>query len=384
MSDLQISLVIIGVVIIAGVVIFNRIQLARHHRRVQDAFRHEHDDVLLSDEYKPISADERIEPQFGDEVPSIPNEAPDLASVPASTLSERHVASDQPAQKEPGVQKKAATSVDSMINYIADIRSNSPIPHERLIDLLQQKFDYGKPVRWYGLQSEGQLWEEISLDTLSPRNTYIELKGCLQLVDRSGLVTEINLSRFRDMAEDFSVQIHAEVDCPDIADAYAKAVDLDRFCADVDVIMGVNIISKDGGAFVGTKIRALAEASGFRLESEGVFRYRDSETNEVMFSLGNFESALFLPANMRTLTTRGITFLLDVPRVASGEKVFDQMVHIARLFSSTLNGLLVDDNRVPLSENGVKRSRQRLADIQAAMAAHNITAGSETALKLFD
>jgi len=39
---------------------------------------------------------------------------------------------------------------------------------------------------------------------------------------------------------------------------------------------------------------------------------------------------------------------------------------------------------VPLSENGVKRSRQRLADIQSNMAVRNIAAGSETALNLFD
>jgi len=378
MSDLQISLVIIGAVIIVGVVIFNRIQLARYHRKVQNVFRHEHDDILLNDERKPaFGGSERIEPQFGDEAPSIPDIAADSANTPV----DRQIADDQPA-KESGVQKKTV-GIDSTINYIADIRANLPIPHEKLIDLLQQKFDYGKPVRWFGLQ-EGQSWEEISLDTLSPRNTYIQLRGCLQLADRSGPVTEINLSRFRDMAEDFSAQVQAEVECPDISEAYARAIDLDRFCADVDVIMGINIISKDGGAFVGTKIRALAEASGFRLESDGVFKYRDSETNEVMFSLGNFESAPFLPANMRTLTTRGITFLLDVPRVANGERVFDQMAHIARLFSSTLNGILVDDNRVPLSENGVKRSRQRLADIQSTMAARNIAAGSETALNLFD
>lgn len=175
-------------------------------------------------------------------------------------------------------------------------------------------------MRWYGLQSEGQAWEEIVLDNLDPGSAYIQLKGCLQLVDRSGLVTEINLSRFRDMVEDFSAQIHAEAECPDIVEAYTRAIDLDRFCADVDVIMGVNIISKDGGAFVGTKIRALAEASGFRLESEGVFRYRDSETNEVMFSLGNFESALFLPANMRTLTTRGVTFCWMCPELQMAQR----------------------------------------------------------------
>lgn len=379
MSDLQISLVIIGAVIIVGVVIFNRVQLARYHRRVQNVFRYEHDDVLLNDEHKPVFNNERIEPQFGDEVPSIPDAAADSINIEV----DQKITDDQPVLKEPGVQKKTA-DIDSIINYIADICLNSPIPHEKLIDLLQQKFDYGKPVRWFGLQEEGRSWEEISLDTLSPRNTYIRLKGCLQLADRSGPVTEINLSRFRDMAEDFSAQVQAEVECPDISDAHARAVDLDRFCADVDVIMGINIISKDGGAFIGTKIRALAEASGFRLESDGVFKYRDSDTGEVMFSLGNFESAPFLPANMRTLTTRGITFLLDVPRVANGERVFDQMAHIARLFSSTLNGILVDDNRVPLSENGVKRSRQRLADIQSVMAARNIAAGSETALNLFD
>lgn len=383
MSDLQISLIIIGIVIIGGVVIFNRVQLARHHRQVQDAFRSEHDDILLNDGYKPVSANERIEPQFGDEVLASPDDVVNPASVQADIAPEQHATNDRLVQKDPGVQKKTA-NIDSSINYVAEIRSSILIPHEKLIDLLQQKFDYGKPVRWYGLQSEGQAWEEIVLDNLDPGSAYIQLKGCLQLVDRSGLVTEINLSRFRDMVEDFSAQIHAEAECPDIVEAYTRAIDLDRFCADVDVIMGVNIISKDGGAFVGTKIRALAEASGFRLESEGVFRYRDGETNEVMFSLGNFESALFLPANMRTLTTRGVTFLLDVPRVANGTKVFDQMVHIARLFSSTLNGILVDDNRVPLSENGVKRSRQQLADIQATMTARSIPPGSETALKLFD
>ncbi len=383
MSDLQVSLIIIGVVVIAGVVVFNKVQQARYHRRVRDAFRHEHDDVLLNDAPEPVSRNERIEPQFGDETLSVP--VIDKEDFPANSpthLSDQHTAGD-PVQHETGVQKKSV-SFDCTINYIVDIRPNSSIPHDRLMDLLQQKFDFGKPVRWFGLQSDGQTWEEITLDTANAKNSYVQLKGCLQLADRSGPVSEINLSRFRDMVEDFAAQILAEVECPDISEAHAQAIALDRFCADVDVIMGINIISKDGGAFVGTKIRALAEASGFRLESEGVFRYRDSETNAVMFSLGNFESTPFLPSNMRTLTTHGITFLLDVPRVANGEKVFDQMAHIARLFSSTLNGILVDDNRVPLSDNGVKKSKQQLADIQATMAAHNITAGSEAALKLFD
>lgn len=377
MSDLQLSLIVIGIVIIAGVLLFNYLQEARYRRRAGETFKHEHDDALFGwKKSTPPAA--RVEPGFGEDV-LFP--ASDEQSY-QPTAVEQQPPADQNSLDS--TEKHETADFESVINYIAEIHSHSKIPHERLRDLLQQKFDFGKPVRWYGMGVEESSWEEITLETAHAGKSHVRLRGCLQLADRSGPVSEINLSRFRDMVDEFAIQIAAETDCPDIANAYAIALELDKFCANVDVIMGINIISKDGGAFIGTKIRALAEASGFVLESEGVFRYRDSETNAVLFSLGNFESTLFLPSNMRTLTTHGVTFLLDVPRVANGERVFEQMAHIARLFASTLNGILVDDNRVPLSENGIKRSKKQLRDLQAAMAENNIPAGSQIALKLFD
>ena len=86
---------------------------------------------------------------------------------------------------------------------------------------------------------------------------------------------------------------------------------------------------------------------------------------------------------MKSLTTHGVTFLLDVPRVAHGERVFDQMTHLAKIFSNTLGGILVDDNRVPLSESGIQKSKQQLIEIQAAMKKNHIQAGSPSALRLF-
>jgi hypothetical protein len=35
---------------------------------------------------------------------------------------------------------------------------------------------------------------------------------------------------------------------------------------------------------------------------------------------------------MRTLSTHGVTFLLDVPRVASGDRVLTQMVELGAAF----------------------------------------------------
>ena len=380
MSDLQISLIIIGVFVIGGVVFFNWLQQARFRRKVKQSFEHEHEDALLNTG-RTTRENERIEPNFG--------AAPEhnLQTEPRSVkehVHSEHVNSEPegllPIENSPIDQK--LVNFDSTINYITSIRANKLITHDKLTELLQQKFDFGKPVHWFGLSQDGQTWEEITIESLHTNGGYIYLNGCLQLADRAGPVSEVNLSRFRDMVEDFASQVNAVADCPDISDVHVRAVSLDKFCAEVDVVMGINIISKDGGAFVGTKIRALAEASGFRLESEGTFRYRD-ENNTILFSLANYEETPFLPANMRTLTTHGITFLLDVPRVANGEKVFDQMAHLAKLFASTLNGIMVDDNRVPLSDNGIRRSKQQLINIQAAMAVHNIPPGSETALKLF-
>ena len=253
----------------------------------------------------------------------------------------------------------------------------------QLNNLIQRKFDFEKPVYWFGQIQDQNSWSEIVAESNENYDNLTALKGCLQLADRSGPVSEVNLSKFRDMAEDFATQINAKSDCPDITEAYEQAVQLDRFCAEVDVMIGITIISKDDGAFVGTKIRALAEASGFKLDAtDGLFKYRDENEN-VLFTLSNSEDTPFLPDNIKTLTTHGITFLLDMPRVANGEKVFDQLIHLAKLFSNTLGGILVDDNRVPLSDNGLEKSKQLLTNIQTAMQEYKIPAGSKSALQVF-
>ena len=184
------------------------------------------------------------------------------------------------------------------------------------------------------------------------------------------------------MAENFSAQINASATCPDVHEAYAQALALDEFCSEVDVMIGINIISRDGGLLTGAKIRVVAEISGLKLGTDGMFSLRD-ENNMTLFSLGNLEPHPFLPDTLRTLTTRGVTFLLDVPRVANGEMVFEQMVRVAEAFADSVGGITVDDNQVPLNAIGIDKIKQQLMAIESMMAAHHIPAGSEVALRLF-
>ncbi|PTN12638.1 cell division protein ZipA C-terminal FtsZ-binding domain-containing protein [Nitrosomonas aestuarii] len=389
MSDLQVSLIIIGIVIIIGVAIFNWIQHSRYRSKIESALDQKLDDALFekNNNSKPHEPHERIEPQLNKDffVKHAPKKD-SLSARPLDVLTKENVADNYSDNQEyviePGIAESQPVldEYNNLTNYIVIVSADAVIPSNQLNTLLQRKFDFNKPLVWFGQREKAGSWEEIA----HTENTdYINLKGCLLLADRSGPISEIDLSIFRDTVQDFATQIGAEAKCPDIVPAHEQAIQLDKFCADVDVMIGINIISKDEGAFIGTKIRALAEASGFKLESDGLFKYRD-ENNQVLFTLTNYESEAFIPESMKALTTHGVTFLLDVPQVSNGEKVFDQMTHLAKIFSNTLGGIMVDDNRVPLSENGLSRSKQQLINIQNSMKENNIIAGSSNALKLFN
>jgi len=378
MSDLQISLIAIGVVIIGGVVFFNWVQQRRYQRDTEDTFKRKYEDVLLG-AGKFASKEERIEPQLGKGMPKVFQVKP---SVEAMTPTEIGRPDSEPLVTTTKSIRPVEVDGDSVVNYVTSIQSETSIATSDLTEMLKRKFDFGKPVRWFGQSNVGASWEEITIEA-NFKSNYTNLRVCLQLADRSGPVSEVNLSEFRDMVQNFAEYVNAVANIPNIQETHAQAVLLDQFCAEVDVMIGINIISKDGGAFTGTKIRALAEASGFKLEGGGVFSFREATNDTVKFTLNNYESTPFLPDSIRTLTTNGITFLLDVPRVTNGKRVFDQMTHLSRIFATTLGGILVDDNRIPLSDSAIDKIKQKLSGIQAIMKSRDIPAGGEIALRLF-
>ena len=377
MSDLQINLIVIGIVIIGGVVFYNWMQQRRYQRSTEKAFKNKYEDVLLGAEK--TTEEKRVEPQINKEVTGD-------SRVEPSIKEKEIVRSDSKLEQKPlNTTNEPARPVkvysNGVVDYVVSIQPENSVTVSDLAEILQRKVDFGKPLRWFGQKNTGAFWEQITMES-DPESDYTGLRACLQLADRSGPVSEVGLSEFRDMVQSFAESINAVADTPDIGEAYSQAVQLDQFCAEVDVMIGINVISKDGGAFTGTKIRALAEASGFKLEGGGVFNFREG-ADETKFTLNNYESTPFLPDNIRTLTTNGVTFLLDVPRIKNGERVFDQMTHLSRIFATTLGGIMVDDNQVPLSDTGIDNIKHKLNGIQSVMKSRDFPAGGEIAQRLF-
>ena len=361
MSDLQLSLLVIGLLVIGGVYALNLVQERRFRRRIGEAFDDQRGDALLKGALEP---DARLEPQIAT--------APRLPSSHAGGGAEREDIAASGASPGP-------LEFDSLIDYVARIDGAAPIAERAVDELIARTTACGKPYRIAGFNPQSGEWEDLSR---AGRSGHTKLQVAMQLVNRSGLVTPAQLSMFCDAVRHCAEQSSAVASCPETQAALNAARELDGFCADVDVAIGANIVAAEGSTFAGARIRALAEGMGFRLEPDGVFRFRDAQ-RQTLFTLDNNEPAPFLPEQTKTLTTHGVTLLLDVPRVPNGLKVLDRMFETGAQLAQALEGSLVDDNRAALNAAGIARIRQQVAGIYEKMEARGIGAGSVRALRLF-
>ncbi len=376
MSDLQIGLGMLGVVVVASVFAFNWWQERQFRRRAEDSFVSRHDDILL-DQQAPVQP--APAPKSAAPAPS----RPARAEEEQQRIEPRMEPQLEAASLEPAAAPAQAMTLDPTlpqpeVDYIVEMRAGEFVVVEHLAKLQQQLVGLGRRIIFSGLDYQTKSWGPLTLDAAR----YTAVRAAIQLVDRSGPVTQEQLQMFGEAMRETARNMSAIAELPDFAPALQQAALLDEFCADVDVVVGINVIARTGQNFHGTKIRALAEAAGLHLRPDGIFHITD-ERGATLFSLDNQESDPFLADKIRSLITPGITFLLDVPRAGNGLKAFDLMVAISRSMSDSLDGMLADDNRVMLSDTGLDKIRNQLRSIYAAMEQRGIHPGSPLALRLF-
>lgn len=358
MSELQISLLGIGVAVVLAIYIYNWLQQRKYRRKFGAAFKHRHEDAL----YQPaveIPTDEVL-------VEKIEQEA-----VPINI---------SPKESQHGYTVDAMCALlDEETDFIAVISPKSPMSADALTLLWQQRFDLDKSVHVCGLSVASGEWEKVIVD--SPL-AYTSFKLALQLANRAGAVSEVKLMDFRKLARIVAAQLHADMVLPDVAEATARAVELDNACAAVDLIIGLNLLPSDEHILSGNDIARVAEQHGLSLQADGAFHLIDTH-GHTLFSLCNENNTPFQHHALDQLHVDGLTLLLDVPRVEQPSLGFDQMVVLAQQLASELRATIVDARHVALSEGSITLIRERIAAVEADMRARHIIAGSAQARRLF-
>lgn len=369
MSELQIGLLIVGAAVIVGVIAYNRIQEARFRRRAEEAFAPDRGDALLEPGH---AAGTRIEPQLQPE-----SDGGDYGS--AGRQEPRAVAVTQTTPTAaPPLPGPAPNPTGDAISYATELQCQQPVSASALHTLLSDLGSLARRVRLEG-RSETSGWAAFEP---AGADSFRQVRVLLQLADRGGAVTPQDIATFQSAVARCAASLSASAEIPESAAFVQRARDLDAFCANVDVVVGLNVLAGAGKPITGTRLRGLAEAAGFRVGSQGAFVYPDARGNP-RFTLENQEQPAFSAESLRGLSTHGVTLLLDVPRVADGVAAFDQMVGIGRSLATQLGGTLVDDNRVEVTVQGLEQIRTQLRSIYAAMESAGTPAGGPLALRLF-
>jgi len=343
-----------------------------------------HVGTALAHQVSPAATPEQPAPRVGLRATSAAAPAAQYSAAPMSTVAPAPAQtalsrSADEAARESRESGEPLHLLSPVIDYVAVFEAVEPASAAQVLEAQRDALALvGKPIYSIGYNERSREWESIVSDGVSE---YRRIRIGLQLVDRRGPVGETALATFHDAMHDLADELMAVAELPSRQAALSAAATLDEFCASVDIQIGINVVS-GGQIFLGTKLRALAEAAGMVITSDGRFVRCDDDGN-VLYVLVNQDDAGFSVESMKTMSTHGVTFLLDVPRVAHGERVFNQMVDLARRFAEVLHGSLVDDNRRPLSEGALEPIRRQVGQYQAAMAAHNLPAGGDLAQRIF-
>lgn len=367
MSDLQISLLVIGAVVIGVVFIYNWMQERKLRRRLGAAFGTSHDDVLLGGSGGDTPSAARVEPTIQCDG-SVETAVADTAAADSARVK----------QLTPPPPSTTA-GIDEVIDCVATLISELPLSPSQVSELLSAIAACGRAWRAAGFNPVSGKWEEVNRAVTAQ---YSQLRVALQIANRSGAISAVQLGAFCDAIQAAAAKTSAAAQCPDVETVLRAARELDLFCADVDVAIGVNVLAGEGDTFPGARVRALVEGEGFRLEPDGVFHLEDEEGRPLL-TLGNRAPEPFLPEQINGMTTHGLTLLLDVPRVRLAERALQRMFEVGKSLSVTLKGRLADDNRATLTAASMDQIRQQLKDIHFAMNERGIAPGSVRALRLF-
>lgn len=367
MSDLQLGLLAIGVAVVAGVIAYNRWQETRVRRRTEGAFAPRHEDALL-----------RGGATGGGT--AAPARGPAVEPAQVSRAIEHTLVVDvPPAPQREAAAPLAAAGLDATVDYIVELGCPRPVSGADLARHAHALLNEGlvRPVHWEGYDEARELWRSVA-----PEGQYPRLRVGVQLTNRAGPVSADDLVAFCGDVQEVALAIAAQADFPDTDEALAQAQDLDRFCSAVDVQIGLSVIGSESHAFPGSKLRSIAESAGMTIGRDGRF-HRQAEDGSELFSLSNLEPMPFHAETIKTLQTRGVTALFDVPRVSASPSAFRRFIDFAHQLEQALGGVLVDDNRKPIGQAALEAIGQQLESIHRTMAARGIPAGGPLALRLF-
>lgn len=379
MSELQLALLIIGLLIIGVVYGYGWWQQREYSRKMGGkSASPKKAPKPIANPFKPFS-EKLANSKLASQLESLLDHPLVKQSNEPASIVPPVMAAPEPDPIEPVLVADTCVLFNEPGDFVVELHPHAPCTASALAALWPHKFDFGKPVQVCGLTLDAPHWERVIAD--SPV-LYSQVRIALQLVDRSGVMSTLKLASFADLVQNIAQNLPAECKLPDLNISYQQAQMLDKFCLEVDKMVGINLIPTGDDMLFGTQIAHAAGIQNLSLEADGAFHLLNIQGHS-LFSLINQQNELFQHHSLYNLKTSGVTLLLDVPRASDPLGQFDLMLNVALQLADELNLNLVDDYLVTLDEAALTTIRTQIAEVEARMFENGITPGSVHARRLF-
>lgn len=337
MSDLQIGLISLGVILILVLVCFNWWQDRRVRQRMQEHFPETDEDPLMGG----------LAPPTGRREPGIRGSA-----APEANVDE-------------------VTEADPVCEAVIDVVFSHPVSGAELLTAVRSIQKAGeKPVR--------VLVEHEGGHSLRLRDTsnYLSVQLAVLLANRSGALTDIEWSHLWTTAEDLAERFEGSVEGPEQDQVLQRARSLDELCASLDAQV-VLVLKLAQARPVAEVTQAVKEAGfvGFGnqlawMSEAGVPRFTLLYAGE---PAGDFSSA----------GVDRLDLVLDVPRSQPDEHAFSRMACVGRDLASRLEATLVDEQGQPVNESADHAVDEKLHELYNNLEQASFPAADIRTVRLF-
>jgi len=415
MSSLQISLAIIGGLVLAGVVAYNAWitrksapRTVRELEREGGAHPPVATDPMLDDSSdEPVTRpmeEHRIDPVFGDEpahattvsvseheghdpvlsaVPDAVGAASDPVAGPlkpsASQVVDLPRAPVQVTLQQVVQPPERRPALDALIDVIAPLQLEGVVSGEALLAAMPATRRVGsKPFAVEAIREDGQDWE-----TPRPGHRYRALQAGVQLANRAGALNDIEFSEFVVKAQAYADTVGASPDFPDMRAEVARARELDAFASAHDAQLGFTLRARRVAWSPGYVAQQAARQGFVAGALPGRMVLPGSQSGQAPVLSLSFDPQAAMAEDPEQSALRELALSLEVTHVPRSERPFVRMREAAAALAETMDGVVTDDAGQLLPAETMDRIGADLETLYDALDSRDLSAGSPQARRLF-
>ena len=393
MSTLQISLAVVGVILLGLIVAYNT---WTHRRNAPKRAQYADGDTRLGEGHSrfdpaldgvdvtdlPPSHRAPVVDPLMDTAPAQEAQAGIWAADPALDAAPATAVVDGGAVMavSPAAAAERKLALDGLIDAIAPLRVEHVVTGDVALMVQPTTRRAGsKQFRIEGLNAATQEWE-----TVRAGQRYTAFQAGVQLANRLGALNEIEFSEFVAKVQGFGDALNAAVDLPDMLHEVARARELDQFAGEHDAQLSF-MLRPRRAAWSPGYIEQHAAAVGFVPATMPGRMLLPSETpgHAPLLTLA-YDAQAAQADNLDQTAVHEVWLSLDVPQVPRTEEPFGRLRQVVQVLCEGMDGMLCDQNGYQLLPQVLDPIEADLQKLYDKLDSRELSAGSMLARRLFN